>query len=102
MVTRRNLIDGLKDTPAIDPNIEKQFVYSQPTRPAVEKETAPKLASGTTISRQAISTRMRTDLAEALKRASLQRQLEKVSPNTLTEILEAAIEPWLKEHGYLD
>ncbi|MFA8020493.1 hypothetical protein ACEN2Q_22360 [Bremerella cremea] len=41
-------------------------------------------------------------MAESLKRASLQRQLEKVEPNTLTEILEEAVEPWLKKHGYLD
>lgn len=44
---------------------------------------------------------MRTDFAEALKRASLQRQLEKIEPNSLTEILETAVEPWLKDNGYL-
>jgi hypothetical protein len=41
------------------------------------------------------------EYAAALKRASLQRQLEGIEPNTLQDILEQAIEPWLKNNGYL-
>jgi hypothetical protein len=48
-----------------------------------------------------LSTRMRADYAELLKRASLERQLEKVQPNTLQDILEEAVEPWLRSNGYL-
>jgi hypothetical protein len=39
--------------------------------------------------------------AAALKRASLERQLNSVEPNTLQDILEQAIEPWLKSNGYI-
>jgi hypothetical protein len=53
------------------------------------------------LSRVPISTRIRTDFAAALKRASLERQLEGVEPNTLQDILEEAIEPWLKANGYV-
>ena len=44
---------------------------------------------------------MREDFAGALKRASLERQLAKVEPNTLQDILEQAVEPWLRANGYL-
>ncbi len=48
-----------------------------------------------------LTTRIRSDFALALKRASLQRQLSGVSPNTLQDILEEALEPWLRSNGYL-
>jgi hypothetical protein len=48
-----------------------------------------------------ISTRVRADFAGALKRASLERQLEGISPNTLQDMLEEALEPWLKSNGYI-
>jgi hypothetical protein len=48
-----------------------------------------------------ISTRIRSEYADALKRASLERQLNKVEPNTLQDILEQAIEPWLRSYGYI-
>lgn len=51
--------------------------------------------------RSPLTTRIRSDLATALKRASLERQLAGEKPNTLQEILEEALEPWLKEKGYL-
>jgi len=37
----------------------------------------------------------------ALKRASLERQLQGTEPSTLRDILEEAIEPWLRTNGYL-
>jgi len=48
-----------------------------------------------------LSSKIRTDFAEALKRASLERQLNKIQPNTLQDIIEEAIEPWLRSNGYL-
>jgi hypothetical protein len=54
-----------------------------------------------TLSRVPISTRIRADFVAALKRASLERQLNGVEPNTLQDMLEQAIEPWLKANGYL-
>ena len=48
-----------------------------------------------------ISTRIRGDFAVALKKCSLERQLHGVQPNTLQDILEQAIEPWLKSNGYI-
>ena len=95
---RRTLIDGLKATPsALDAKLEKQFVLSGKAA-AEPAKTAP---AATGPARSPISTRIRTDFATALKRASLERQLSGQEPNTLQDILEEAIAPWLKANGYL-
>lgn len=96
-MSRRSLVEGLKETPTVDPQIEQQFVKGAEATP----KPAVKVANSASVARTPISTRLRTDLADALQRASLTRKLEKVEPNTLTEILEAAVEPWLRDHGYL-
>lgn len=44
---------------------------------------------------------VRADYAAALKRASLERQLSGVQPNTLQDILEEALGPWLRANGYV-
>lgn len=94
MAERRTLTEGLKATPPpIDTGREKQFVYGE--KEPVTTNGAP------TLGRMPISTRVRSDFASALKRASLERQLKGVEPNTLQDILEEAIEPWLRSNGYL-
>ena len=98
MAERRSLTEGLKATPPpIDVSKEKAFVFGDKEPP---KPAAP-VAASTTLNRVPISTRIRDDFARALKRASLERQLEGREPNTLQDILEEAIEPWLKANGYL-
>lgn len=97
MAERRTLTEGLKATPEpLDAGIVRQLVYAdkpqQPQQPTPQTET---------INRVPLSTRMRADFAKALKRASLERQLHGVEPNTLQDILEAAAEPWLKSNGYI-
>lgn len=94
MVDRRPLTEGLKASPPpIDTSRERDFVYAG-------KESATS-GGAATLSRTPISTRVRADFAVALKRASLERQLKAIEPNTLQDILEQAIEPWLKSNGYL-
>ena len=51
-------------------------------------------------SRSPISTRIRSDFAAALKRASLERRLAGTHPHTVQDILEEALEPWLRTNGY--
>lgn len=93
MTERRTLTQGLKATPTpLDPAKEHEFVFGKqatPTTAPAQSNSAP------------MSTRLRADFVTAMKRASLQRQLEGVEPNTLKDILEEAIEPWLRTHGYL-
>ena len=90
---RRPLVAGL--TPAATPPAprpaEEAFVYG--TRPHPPAPAAPP--------RSPLTTRLRADLAAALKRASLERQLAGQPGSEIQEMLDAALEPWLKQHGYL-
>ena len=67
------------------------------------KEIAPpeSKAQSAAVARSPLTTRVRADFAAALKRASLERQLKGVFPQTLQDILEEALEPWLRSNGYL-
>ena len=103
MAERRALVEGLKPkVPAVDPNKEDEFVFgAKNAKETAGSETPSPTAVHTTTARVPLSTRMREDFAGALKRASLERQLAKVEPNTLQDILEQAVEPWLRSNGYL-
>jgi hypothetical protein len=101
MTDRRTLIDGLK--PA-DPTAtrEEAFVYGQtPAVGSVPPVPPPTPPTSTRQGRSPVSTRIRSDYAEALKRASLDRQMRGEKPYTVQDILEASLEPWLTQHGYL-
>ena len=105
MGERRPLTAGLKP----DPSLEQQFVRTgkvarpEAVQPAEEqpvaRETKPREAKA--VNRAPLTTRIRSDFAAALKRASLERQLNGITPNTLQDILEEALEPWLRKNGYL-
>jgi hypothetical protein len=99
MAERRSLTEGLKATPAVDSRTAKAFIYAEDNN--AETPPTASFPPSTPLSRVPISTRMRADFASALKRASLERQLNGIEPYTLTDIFEQAIEPWLKSNGYL-
>ena len=107
MAERRTLIEGITTpTPPVDTNKEKAFVFGEKEKKEKEKETSESPATPTSTTtvvhtRVPFSTRMRADFAAALKRASLERQLAGVEPNTLQDMLEQAVEPWLRSNGYL-
>lgn len=91
MSDRRSLIDGIKPKPAPERAAEAAFVFTG-------QAPAPKAAAP---ARAPLTTRIRADYAAALKRASLDRQLARVEPATVQEMLEEALGPWLKANGYL-
>jgi hypothetical protein len=99
MGERRALIEGLK-TPMSDINeaVEKEFVYGDRSK---SSPPVPSILSVGNQNRVPLSTRIREDFAKALKRASLERQLQGVEPNTLQDILEEALQPWLEKNGYI-
>lgn len=110
MVSRRSLIEGVEAASDVATSLEEAFVFgdksksSKPTPGPTAAQVQVREGKGqaaTTIGRVPLTTRMRADFSEALKRASLERQLQKVSPNTLQDILEEAVEPWLRTNGYL-
>jgi hypothetical protein len=108
MAQRRSLVEGL-DVGDVDPALVEEFVYNRAPGPAKEpqgKEAAAppvqaKEGKGP-VGRVGLTTRIRSDFAAALKRATLERKLAGVTPNAVQEILEQALEPWLKTNGYLN
>jgi hypothetical protein len=123
---RISLVEGLKrDQEPIDPIIEQNFLkYGSATPPpeavqAVESVTAvavpvadaptPKRPAAkrvkpskvTPIGLIPVTVRLRPEIAGALKRASLERQLQGEELYTQQDIVEQALEPWLREEGYL-
>ncbi len=105
MTGRRPLTEALKPKPDANRGREEQFVYGDQQQPAASPAPAAvEVLPGRqapAVGRVPFTTRFRADLAQALKRASLERQLRGVQPNTVQDILEQALEPWLRAHGYL-
>jgi hypothetical protein len=95
----------------VDRSVEENFVFAgkpkaaQPAPPQIPPSepvtAAPASQSANAHGRAPLTIRFRSDYAVALKRASLERQLKGISPNTLQDILDEAVEPWLRQHGYL-
>jgi hypothetical protein len=94
MADRRSLTEGIDATPEPKTTLaERQFVHGPKARPptwAVDRRaTAP------------VNGRLRADFVELLKKASLTRELEGIEPHTHRDILEQALEAWLRTNGYL-
>jgi hypothetical protein len=108
MAERRSLVDAVKPA-SVDPSLEKNFVYGSKQKPEQPDHAPPPAAvperkgaqNGHDPDRVPLTTRVRRDYAAALKRASLERQLAGQKPNTLQDILEEAVGPWLRSNGYL-
>jgi hypothetical protein len=106
MAKRRPLIAGITAEPRENRVAEKQFIYgakpepeAAPPAPASMEPTA--VRATTKITRVPFTTRLRVDLADAVTRVSLERRLQGIEPNQVQEIVESALEPWLRANGYL-
>ena len=95
----------LKHGTAVSKSEEKEA--SVPKQKQPETFTAPKNtepqtdAAVMTPGLIPIHVRVSPEIAGALKTAALQRELRGVEPFTKREIVEQALEPWLKKNGYL-
>ncbi len=95
--TRRPLIAGIAQSlPGVDPAAAATFITGAPPKPADPGPTRPSREA-----RSPLTTRLRSDVAEALKRASLERQLNGQSPWQVQDILDEALAPWLRANGHL-
>jgi len=94
---RRSLTEGIQELPTVDRNVEKAFVRGD----APAKTQNGTTTTTTAVKRVHFSTRIRDDYFKALKRASLERQIDGIEPSTIVEILEQALGPWLESNGYL-
>jgi hypothetical protein len=48
-----------------------------------------------------LTARIPVEKFQALKRASFERQLQGIEPSSMQDIVEEALTPWLRKHGYL-
>jgi hypothetical protein len=74
------------------------------SEPLWSADAKPRKGKGqlvTQAGRTPLTIKFRSDIATALKRASLERELSRVRPFTQQDILEAALVPWLRSNGYL-
>lgn len=101
MSKRRPLVDGVKPRKPADPKKEAAFVFGATDGRGAATPAAPDQANKGGPARLPLTTRLRADLVKGLKRAALERQLDGVEPNTVQEILEESLEPWLRSRGYL-
>jgi hypothetical protein len=125
MGERRALIEGIGEVTDADPEEAADFVFNRkprqeskssapapkapkPVEAAPAQPPAPRAAAEasapsplTGVGRVPVGARVRTELAAALKRASLERQLHGIQPNSVQEILEDSLELWLLKHGHL-
>jgi hypothetical protein len=97
---RRTLADAVKPRHPSNPEKEAEFVFGT-SRSGQGQPTQQDLSPKSQPARLPLTTRLRADLVKGLKRASLERQLSGAKPNTVQEILEEALEPWLKQNGFL-
>jgi hypothetical protein len=114
---RRPLTVGISPEANIDPDEVRRFVAPEPQRSRqpdpspttlpVETDLAaaprPRLQSSGVrpVGLIPVTVRLRPELAGALKRASLQRQLAGEPIFTQQDLVELALEPWLRRQGYL-
>jgi hypothetical protein len=111
MAERRSLSEGLRETPSVDKSLEELFVFGKTAVPAQPKiGTLPRpgaapadapVQPASTVSNVAVrvplTSRVRPEIANALKRMSLERRLAGREPNTVQEIIENALDAWLSQ-----
>lgn len=99
---RRTLIDGL-NKPDAERAKEASFVFGD--KPAAPEEARPEPAAPEQrphlpgAGRVPLTTRVRADLAERLKRLSLERQLSGEHPSAIQDIVEDALQLWLLKNN---
>ncbi len=124
MVERRALVEGIKNLDDVDPDLAEEFITNgkprndartspppaeTPQRIAEQPPALPRSLAAvaevssplTGVGRVPVGARVRTELASAFKRASLERQLQGIQPNSIQDLLEEAMELWLHKHGLL-
>lgn len=107
---RRPLTEGLTPEPEVDAAVARDFIFqNKPKRPATQLEPKPvttrlnatPLNPAAQSSLVPLTARIPADMFHALKRASFERQLEGTEPSSMQGIVEEALTPWLRKHGYL-
>ena len=104
MAERRSLSNAIKSVPNADPAAVRAFV-TQEANPApvpLKGATPQTLAAAPfqPVGLIPITVRLRPEIAGALKRASLERQLAAAEFFSQQEIVERALTAWLHQNGH--
>lgn len=104
MAERRSLSTAIQCVPNADPVAVRAFV-TQETKPAPLSTERAKSQTVVSASFQPvglipITVRLRPEIAGALKRASLERQLAAADFFSQQEIVERALTAWMNQNGY--
>lgn len=106
MAERRSLSTAIKSVPNADPVAVRAFVTqeikSAQASPEGAKSQTVVSASFQPVGLIPITVRLRPEIAGALKRASLERQLAAAEFFSQQEIVERALAAWLRENGGLN
>jgi len=103
MAERRTLTTAIKPIPNADPAAVRAFVSQEKKTaspvapPPVPEKTAPNTFQP--VGLIPITVRLRPEIAGALKRTSLERQLAGADFFSQQEIVERALAAWLSENG---
>lgn len=104
MAERRSLTTAVNTVPNADPNVVRAFVTQEKIpAPAITAPAASPALISTSfqpIGLIPITVRLRPEIAGALKRASLERQLAGAEFFSQQEIVERALAAWLRENGH--
>ena len=100
---RRPLTEGIAIATPVPQPTTHEIARGVAFLEAGASSTGPKAmrSAASAAAGMSLNTRLHPDLCNALKRASLQRKLDGVEPNSLRDILEEAVTPWLRDKGYL-
>ncbi len=125
MTERRPLSAALTSIPDADPELVRSFITQGtksealetreltlvPDRPADSSKSLPldrprskrraRAAGVQPVGLIPVTVRLRPEIAGALKRASLERQLAGQEVYTQQDLIEQVLEPWLRTEGYL-
>lgn len=124
MAERRPLASAVNQFAGADPDDVRAFITQEPKAQSAKSvsvvdsnrggETTRSHASSSTtrapkkkptrlqpVGLIPVTIRLRPEIAGALKRASLERQLSGQDLFTQQDIVENALEPWLEEEGYM-
>ena len=102
MAERRSLTTAVNSIPHADPEVVRAFVTQEKTPPvspliAAMSKPAPSFQPVGLIP---ITVRLRPEIAGALKRTSLERQLASAEFFSQQEIVERALAAWLSDNGH--
>lgn len=83
--------------------VSKQPATTVPSRAAAKERERPRLDDTSLVGDLLVplTTRLQPKTADALRRAYLEQKLNRRRPDTQQEIVEAALQGWLRKEGFL-